>query len=1016
MPRLAALIVFFIAQIVVAKGQNAAIYNINKYNGLSTNHVYNTLVDELGYLWIATNDGVFKYNGYNFKVFDYDKGLPSNDVWCLTMDKKNRIWLSSIAPELGYIKNDVYKNIYKTPDINTNLIYPISFYEHGDRMYITSAYKNKQIYSVRDDTMTLPGWPFSHNTLFTFYNDKVIEFGAAGDTIKFHKVENFLKSTNKAPFPYKTAVNSDLEIHTAKSGDVKFFAGNFIFTTLKDTTLPYYNINENIFREFPLYDSSSGMHNRLLITVVSPKELKIITDNAAYIVDANFRLKRKYDFRVMFQGAGSNNFSNTYFVDDKLWGEILSTAENGLYIQSNTNVNFKKTDTELAGYKFINNKNDTVGCWWNEKETNLALVTKGRIIKKIRLPKVRELYKILFTSIDTALVFHRDVLMMLINESSLYDYTQTIKTYSENGKKIEARLKLETDLYYLFDAVLPDNRLYDTLYSIGGGGTRVFRLTTDKEHKHIDSRTVTEKWVKSLTYDLRLNYLYLYNKNSVFIYDTRRDTLLNIPHKILADNNVRGIRKILCGDYGNIFISGYNRIHMYNIFSNRLVPIFTSYNMKNAHMEIIDGHLVIACRSGIIKCRISGTNIITDILMLKNPKSIFYTDITNVQFSKNNALLNTDNGFYLVKYADMRPVDEGSLYNIIINNSGNLHHLNAYDTISVNQAVNILDIDAVNPIGTGQLKLLYSFNETRSTNTGYQLILSGLEPGSYNTVTIIAYDDSWRSKPLKFTIYIQPKWWQTQTAKKVIFVLSLLTLIGFVYLIIVVTRKMVNQANERRNQRRELELKSIYSQINPHFIFNSLSTAQYFVKKNQNKEAFEHINQFSDLLRAYIKSSRAKYITIAEEIINLENYLQLQLTRFEEKFDYAIEVDKSLNPDKVKIPSLLLQPLVENALNHGIFHSENKGKLNISFRIDTHDCNTLVCTVDDDGIGRDKSSALRSNTIRKADSYGSILIKELIDTFNKYEKINIEIEYFDKKTPNTGTTVVVRIKGYAEIP
>jgi len=266
--------------------------------------------------------------------------------------------------------------------------------------------------------------------------------------------------------------------------------------------------------------------------------------------------------------------------------------------------------------------------------------------------------------------------------------------------------------------------------------------------------------------------------------------------------------------------------------------------------------------------------------------------------------LKTDNGTFIVWPDKTTGLTENENYRVVIDNSGSLINMYNGDTLYINQTTNALGIDVIKPTGSGNLIITYSVNGSNYTNTGYQLILPALKPGSYNTVSIIASDDSWRSKPIKFTIYVQPKWWQTQTAKRVIVVLSLLAFIGFVYLVIVMTRRFVNKANERRNQRRELELKSIYSQINPHFIFNSLSTAQYFVKKNQNKEAFEHINQFSDLLRAYIKSSRAKYITIAEEIETLENYLQLQLTRFEEKFEYTIEVDKSVNAGKVKIPSL----------------------------------------------------------------------------------------------------------------
>src|SRR5690606_18394698 len=126
---------------------------------------------------------------------------------------------------------------------------------------------------------------------------------------------------------------------------------------------------------------------------------------------------------------------------------------------------------------------------------------------------------------------------------------------------------------------------------------------------------------------------------------------------------------------------------------------------------------------------------------------------------------------------------------------------------------------------------------------------------------------------------------------------------------------------------------------------------------------------------------------------------------FEDKFDYQFIVDNTVKASAIKIPSLLLQPLVENALNHGIFHSTDKGLLIVSFNTDEL-TNELVIIVDDNGIGRQKSKELRNSMKRKVDSYGNILIKELIDTFNKYEKIRIALKYIDKTAPATGTTVI----------
>src|SRR5690606_28820280 len=115
--------------------------------------------------------------------------------------------------------------------------------------------------------------------------------------------------------------------------------------------------------------------------------------------------------------------------------------------------------------------------------------------------------------------------------------------------------------------------------------------------------------------------------------------------------------------------------------------------------------------------------------------------------------------------------------------------------------------------GTGELDIKYSINGAKYTNSGNQIVIPKLEPGTFNVVSVTPSDYAWKAKPVLFYIYIVPYLWQTPLAKKVIFILVLLALLGMVYIIIIFTRRITNQNNDRRNQRRELELKSIYSQI-----------------------------------------------------------------------------------------------------------------------------------------------------------------------------------------------------------
>jgi LytS/YehU family sensor histidine kinase len=281
-------------------------------------------------------------------------------------------------------------------------------------------------------------------------------------------------------------------------------------------------------------------------------------------------------------------------------------------------------------------------------------------------------------------------------------------------------------------------------------------------------------------------------------------------------------------------------------------------------------------------------------------------------------------------------------------------------------------------------------------------------PDNYYTVFIYSDDDARITDVQKFTIYISPKWWQTNFAKKMLFSGGILLTILIIMLSVYITKRIVLRAQFRKNLQMEMELKSIHAQINPHFIFNTLNSALLLVSNKKMDEAYTHISRFSKLLRAYLKSSRNKYITIDEEVNNLKNYLDLQQTRFKDKFTYDLIVAEEISQDLVKIPTLLIQPFAENAINHGILPKDGNGILKIEFRSKIK-AGILQCIIDDDGVGRKKSKE-NNSLLGKNESYGDLLINDLIDIFNRYEDIKIDIVYFDKEPPLTGTTVTINIK------
>ncbi|MDO8367544.1 MAG: histidine kinase, partial [Saprospiraceae bacterium] len=203
------------------------------------------------------------------------------------------------------------------------------------------------------------------------------------------------------------------------------------------------------------------------------------------------------------------------------------------------------------------------------------------------------------------------------------------------------------------------------------------------------------------------------------------------------------------------------------------------------------------------------------------------------------------------------------------------------------------------------------------------------------------------------------------------------------------------------NQRfAELELKALQSQMNPHFIFNSLGAIQYFIRSDRTQEADGYLTKFAQLMRLFLESSKNKYITLAEEIRLLKLYVELEKMRFEGRFEAKFSVEKNIDTDEVEIPSMLLQPFVENAINHGLFHKKEKGLLQI--KVTANGSKEIHCIVEDDGIGREAAGALREQSLKNYKSRAMQIVHERLEALSHVEGYEVKIEVNDLRHPDGG--------------
>jgi LytS/YehU family sensor histidine kinase len=208
---------------------------------------------------------------------------------------------------------------------------------------------------------------------------------------------------------------------------------------------------------------------------------------------------------------------------------------------------------------------------------------------------------------------------------------------------------------------------------------------------------------------------------------------------------------------------------------------------------------------------------------------------------------------------------------------------------------------------------------------------------------------------------------------------------------------------------RELDtsmLASIKSQMNPHFIFNALNTIQSYIYSNDKKSAGVYISKFSDLTRSILQMSNQDMITIAEEVNALQLYLSLEKMRFEDTFHYQIQVAETIDKEFCKIPSMLVQPYVENAIKHGLLHKKNNRQLLIHF---SRTQNVLKIIVDDNGVGRKFSNELNQLKNRNHQSFAMNANKKRLEILqNLYGNIQFEIiDKFSDLNQAIGTTVII---------
>lgn len=266
---------------------------------------------------------------------------------------------------------------------------------------------------------------------------------------------------------------------------------------------------------------------------------------------------------------------------------------------------------------------------------------------------------------------------------------------------------------------------------------------------------------------------------------------------------------------------------------------------------------------------------------------------------------------------------------------------------------------------------------------------TNLAPGRYTfRVKGSNGDGVWNESGAQVHFTVLPPFWQTWWFRSLCVLLSASFVVG----IIAYMRNKERQKAELSRRFAELKLQALRAQMNPHFVFNTINSIQYFISSDERTSAFEYLSKFSKLMRKMLENAEKSTVPLADELDSLRLYLQLESLRFEGKFEYAIHVDPGLDLHNTEVPTMLIQPFVENAIQHGLKFKRSHGYLDIRLHLVGQ---AIECLIEDNGIGIQKSLRLKSRQDNGHRSAGIKVTRQRLQTLNALKRNGKAIEIID---------------------
>jgi len=910
--------------LVNTKAQTPYFLKFSTDDGLSSNIIYSVFQDKDGYLWLSTDKGVCRYDGNSFKQFNLNDGLADNEVIRIQQDKKGRIWFLTLIGKLSFYYDGNFYNkrnssfLAKIPEVKGYLNY---FAEDENSIYFGAS--SNVVYRLGNDSSfeKLTHKPKGISGLWE-YNGKVKGLMDRGIVTR---EGNAWKTKETVNLP-ETFTNSKTRAF-AYNDKLILSSGNVIWA--------YDQNSQTVILDFQFDDP----------------ELDII----ACFFDSK----------------------------EKLWVGTRS----GVYLAENL-----KAASEGKWERFI--ENCLITCIYEDREQNIWISTMGKALFYLphsNISWIHQPYQEASNQITTTLFVDRYKRLWSGHDNSTF-------IIHENNTEHIHNLGKPTNL----ERISKIKTIGSAIWVIGKSKIRVIKEKDTIDMPYFGNDVLLDQqnriWIAS-------NYIYR-------VPEEQMDSLIQSDQpkaiRSLAASTVLSKRgNVLYEDpNGVIWLGMFEGLHYFD--GEKLINLAQDNPKLGGKINDLvclpaSSHLLIASDNyGLLVLDINTKKLIQP----KNLPSIGNISCASITLTRDACWLGTNSGIlYLNLKNDEAPIHYSDLLGL-----KNLHVLDLVqgdNKLYAASSNGLLEFDNIPPTGifkqacpvfithvtqrekqlspTQTWELGYheneisigfkgiSFKERGSLSFKYKIIgldntfqftnnqevvLKALPPGKYNFIVYAVNKAGIESlEPATFSFSIKKPYWQTAWFIGA----ALLLLIGLSVSAWRIRFAFIRRGYELENARldeekkrlvleselSDLEQHALRLQMNPHFIFNALNSIKGYYAEKKVAEADEYLSKFSKILRHILENNK-RYSSLEDELEILHQYLEMGQMRHPNMFDYTIEVDEQMHTNEIMIPSLLLQPFVENAIMHGIAPSAGKGFILIKCILKE---DMLVCQIRDNGIG-----------------------------------------------------------------